>query len=696
MKVPAGDIEVDWLRGALQRLDRLLERAVRAANAACQGETANPYKGLCVTPEEVEGLLVREPLRSPWRQVPEGEAQGREAPPAPVVPLQARLGLSDFELDAVLMALAAALDLKYERLFAYLNDDLTKKRPTVDLVLDVLCASGAERLAMHRCFEADGRLFALGAMQFIVTGECDVAPLARQLRLDPVAIRFLLGRRGLEERLARFCVEVSPSWSVADLPVPAAALGLLTGALARARQGAPERIYLQGPDGCGQQACGECMAAGLGTRLLVADLGGMAQGERQAGLRLALLHARLFGQVPLIECDDLGTDGRTKALVTSYPGTILFDGLKSRGDEPGSGVWIDLHLPACAQRRAYWVRSLEPWPPAVGAADLDALATRFELSFPQIHAAVSDAAGTARATDRPLRPADLMDAARRHSSRDLASMAEVIEPGRGWCDLVLPEEAMAQLHDLCDRVRRRHRVLERWGFGRERRGIGVNALFVGGSGTGKTLAAETIAAELGLNLYHIDLATVVSKYIGETEKNLDRIFRAAERSNAVLLFDEADALFGKRSIVRDAHDRYANVEIAYLLQRLETYPGVSVLTTNLSENLDPAFTRRLAFTVHFPFPGPAERLRIWQAVWPPEAPLGPDLQLRWLAERFKLTGGNIRNVALAAACLVVDDSGSITMTQVLKALRREYQKMGKAVSDHELGVPGEALRAMAS
>jgi SpoVK/Ycf46/Vps4 family AAA+-type ATPase len=373
----------------------------------------------------------------------------------------------------------------------------------------------------------------------------------------------------------------------------------------------------------------------------------------------------------------------------------VLDGLPASDEWAGTWVRVELNRPGWEQRRAFWGRQLADVAADISESGLDTIAARFDLSFPEIRAAVADAAGNARALGRGPTAAELMDAARRHSSRALESLAEVMTPARRWSDLILPTDAMGQLRDLCDRVRRRHRVLDRWGFGREPRGNGVNALFVGAPGTGKTLAAEAVAGELGLNLYRIDLATVVSKYIGETEKNLDRLFRAAERSNAVLLFDEADALFGRRSIVRDAHDRYANVEIAYLLQRLESYPGVAILTTNLSDNLDQAFTRRLAFTVHFPFPAPAERLRIWEAVWPPEAPLGPGLQLRWLAERFKLTGGNIRNVALAAACLVAD-GGSIGMTQVLQAVRREYQKMGKAVADRELEPPGEPLQAVAS
>lgn len=677
------------------RLDGLLLRAVSIA-AAHEADSVNPYKGLCVTRDEAESLLLREPMQPARRDAHEMRVQALEDAAPVRIPLLGLLGLSDFEMDTVLIALAPELDLKYERLFAYLNDDLTKKRPTVDLVLGVLCSTSVERLARYRCLEADGRLFALGVMHFVESSECNSALLARQLWLDPVVMRFLIGLRGLDERLVQFCVEVSPSWSLSDVPVPTKALDLLAGVLVRAREGARERVFLMGPEGCGQQPCGEALANGLGAELLVANLGEVPPAELPASVALVLLYARLFGLVPQLKWSNLGADRRTRELLSSYPGTIVFDGLPSPGEEPALTVCVELDQPTCEQRRAYWFRHLHACAPVIPSADLDALATRFELSFPEIRSAAADAMRAARAVGRAPSGADLMKAARRHSSCELASLAEVVEPARRWSDLVLPEEAMAQLRDLCDRVRRRHRVLDLWGFGRERRGIGVSALLAGGSGTGKTLAAEVIAAELGLNLYRIDLATVVSKYIGETEKNLDRIFRLAERSNAVLLFDEADALFGKRSIVRDAHDRYANVEIAYLLQRLESYSGVSILTTNLSENLDPAFTRRLAFTVHFPFPGAVERLRIWQAVWPPEAPLAPDLQLQWLAERFKLTGGNIRNVALAAACMVADDGASITMAHVLRGLRREYQKMGKCISDQELGLPVETLRALAS
>jgi SpoVK/Ycf46/Vps4 family AAA+-type ATPase len=281
---------------------------------------------------------------------------------------------------------------------------------------------------------------------------------------------------------------------------------------------------------------------------------------------------------------------------------------------------------------------------------------------------------------------DLFAAARSQCGHDFATLAKKIEPVYRWKDIVLPDDTLAQLREVCQRVAHRHRVLDEWGFDRKlSAGKGINALFAGPSGTGKTMAAEVIANELGLDLYRIDLSQVVSKYIGETEKNLDRIFTAAENANAIPFFDEADALFGKRSEVRDSHDRYANIEISYLLQKMEQYEGLAILATNLRQNLDESIVRRLAFTVQFPFPDETHRRRIWAGIWPTEAPLSDEIDLDFLARQFKLSGGNIKNIALAAAFLAAEDGGEITMAHLIRATRREYQKLGKPLTEVELG-----------
>jgi SpoVK/Ycf46/Vps4 family AAA+-type ATPase len=280
---------------------------------------------------------------------------------------------------------------------------------------------------------------------------------------------------------------------------------------------------------------------------------------------------------------------------------------------------------------------------------------------------------------------DLFAAARAQSGAALGALARKIVPRYAWDDFVLPPDRLAQLRELSAVVRHRSLVYDEWGF--ERRlslGKGLNVLFAGPSGTGKTMAAEIIAGELGLDLYAIDLAGVVSKYIGETEKNLSRIFAAAETANAILFFDEADALFGKRTEVRDSHDRYANVEISYLLQRLEEHDGIVILATNLRKNMDEAFVRRLHATIEFPFPDEQHRRRIWETIWPRETPRAEDLDFGVLARRFELAGGSIRNIALAAAFLAADDGRLVTSEHVLRATRRELQKIGKVLTESEL------------
>jgi SpoVK/Ycf46/Vps4 family AAA+-type ATPase len=283
--------------------------------------------------------------------------------------------------------------------------------------------------------------------------------------------------------------------------------------------------------------------------------------------------------------------------------------------------------------------------------------------------------------------AHLLSAARAQSSHALDEIADRIAPRATWDDIVLPADAVDQLREICSRVDGRDRVLDDWGFAEKlSRGRGTTALFSGGSGTGKTMAAEVIANALGVDLYRIDLARVVSKYIGETEKNLARVFAAAEGANAILFFDEADALFGKRSDVKDAHDRYANIEISYLLQRMEDYDGLAILATNLADNIDDAFSRRLAFHLYFPFPDEAARLQLWQRAWPAKVPLDDSIDRTRLATALKLSGAHIRNISLAAAYLAAADGTAVTLKHIALAAQREHLKSGHPLrSDVLLG-----------
>ncbi|MDI7274997.1 MAG: ATP-binding protein, partial [Anaerolineae bacterium] len=426
--------------------------------------------------------------------------------------------------------------------------------------------------------------------------------------------------------------------------------------------------------------------------LLTVDVGSATAAGDLAPLsvtRLALRDARLTGALPYLTgwdaCLQAATLPAVLAEVVRFPGAAVMAGQSLW--QPG-GIERDrfvarLHfpIPSSARREALWRHFLGS-AASVLRSEVEALAGHFQLTASQIRDAVGSARDLATQRGSPLVGADLFAAARAHSNPGLATLARKITPRYGWDDIVLPPDQLALLREIIATVRQRSHVLDDWGVGQKLASSpGVTMLFAGPPGTGKTMAAEIMAAELGLDLYKIDLSTVVSKYIGETEKNLERIFTEAATSNAILFFDEADALFGKRSEVRDSHDRYANIEISYLLQRMEAYEGVTILATNLRANLDEAFTRRLQFAVDFPFPEEADRLRIWQTLFPAGVPRDPDVDLPFLARRHKLAGGSIRNIIVGAAYLAAADGQAVSMAHLLHSTRRELQKMGRLVEE---------------
>jgi hypothetical protein len=389
------------------------------------------------------------------------------------------------------------------------------------------------------------------------------------------------------------------------------------------------------------------------------------------------------GAVLLIELDHLDSDPERR-LATVRFAEQMQGALVLGGDAPLAGFEhgfrFDIRRPSENERRELW-RSLlgdvGGWPSLNGA--LDVVVGQFELSPPAIRAAAREAEAIA---DEPLSER-LWDACRRHARPSLDDLAQRIDPDAGWADLVLPPPQLAMLRQVAAQVRWRTRVYDDWGFAAGGgRGRGISALFAGPSGTGKTMAAEVLARELRLDLFRIDLSAVVSKYIGETEKNLRRVFAAAERGGAVLLFDEADALFGRRTEVKDSHDRFANIEISYLLQRMEAYRGLAILTTNQRRAIDDAFLRRLRFVVEFPFPGSSERASIWRHVLAGVVPTEA-LDHERLAQ-LAIAGGSIRNVALGAAFLAADEGTPLRMDHILRAARSEYAKLERSLTQAEL------------
>jgi SpoVK/Ycf46/Vps4 family AAA+-type ATPase len=333
-----------------------------------------------------------------------------------------------------------------------------------------------------------------------------------------------------------------------------------------------------------------------------------------------------------------------------------------------------------AEQSALWARALGREALQL-ESQIDGVVTQFLFEMPEIEATCAELA--ASETGRKFNSHALWDACRTQSRPQLEGLAQTIETSATWKDIVLPKPQLEILHTIVLHCKERRKVYVDWGFAeKSTRGLGISALFAGPSGTGKTMGAEVLANDLRLDLYRIDLSQVVSKYIGETEKNLRRVFDAAEASSSVLLFDEADALFGKRSQVKDSHDRYANIEISYLLQRMEAYRGLAILTTNMQEAIDPAFLRRIRFIIHFPIPDQAQRLEIWKRIFPSDTPTEA-LDFNKLA-RLNIVGGNIRNIAMNAAFFAAHDKTPVQMKHLLQATRAEFAKLEKPLPTNEI------------
>ncbi|MBX3158042.1 MAG: ATP-binding protein [Deltaproteobacteria bacterium] len=715
----------EHLRDELARLDVLVRGQVARAREASGGD---PYRGLVIGEAEVDALIVRALGAPPWDAAAGGpsldEARdaaarmaeriahrcARATAPLRLAELARRYGLDRFELDAVVIALAPELDLRYERLFAYLHDDVNRKRPSVDLALHLACATFEERLAARARFAADAALVGGGLLHIL--GDDATPLLARGLKLDERVVDYLHGSDRLAPRLARHARRIAPAIAIDDLILTAPARSALAALAAAADPTTrpprsalavpaadstppPPALYLHGPAGAGKRTVAEAWAAAHGCALLSLDastLDGLPDDAAQAVVAAAAREARLTGDVLAIERADLILLGDRAAArgaaVAALAATPLVVATGEQPWEPTDAlrdrtvVRIPIDPPDVGGRERLWRAALAGDALADGV-DVAAFAHRLRLTGGQIWDAAATARGLARARGAAaLATSDLDEACRRQSGRRFGAFARKVPTRVGWHELVLAEARLERLQELCDHARHRAVVLERWGFDRRlpnNKGLGV--LFAGAPGTGKTLAASIIAGELGLDLFQIDLAAVVSKWIGETEKHLSRIFDEAERGNAVLFFDEADALFGKRTELRDAHDRYANLETSYLLQRIESYEGVVILASNFRRNLDDAFVRRLRFIIEFPLPDAQERLLIWERIWPAETPRAADLDLPLLAERLELAGAHIRNIALAAAFLAAAEHTPVAQRHLLRAARREYQKLGKMVDE---------------
>lgn len=687
-------------RAGLALVVRFLHAEIEAMRSAGVPVGEDDYRGLYISDREVDRLLesgLRPNELAPVSTITTlrsyldelvANATGRLRSVIELGPLTA------FETGCLLLCLAGETDPAVERLLAYAQDDVTRRRPRVDLLLRLFAEPGGDcrdawlpaaplrRERMVQLFDEPGQPF---------------TPLSsRSVALDPRIAEFLLGSDVFCEPLASHATianQEDPAAALLPESIIAASRGLASLALA----GAAGPVAVCGTDPRLQRAAASVVAATCGAPLLSIDYGKLASDPSVDGaLSLALREARLRNAVLLLEnvsALDAPVRNDLAARLVSGPHVLaVLVALDANGIWPG--LRMDIPELDYERRRAHWASLLLDESPHL-APEVEGVAAKFRLGVDEIGRAAGHARSAVswQAAAGGAVLADLSAAARGQSTPILSGLAQKISSPYAWDDLVLPEDALAQLREISAQVEHRHRVYEAWGFARRLAlSSGVVALFAGNSGTGKTMAAGIMANSLGLDLYRIDLSAVVSKYIGETEKNLDAVFREAERSNAVLFFDEADALFGKRSEVKDAHDRYANIETAFLLQRMEEYSGIVTLSTNLKMNLDEAFIRRLHFVVDFPMPDEQHRRRIWQGAVPPEAPIKGQIDWDFLARQFKISGGNIKNAVVAAAFLAVADDESIGMEHFARGIRREYQKLGRMVTDAEFGPYSALLR----
>lgn len=608
--------------------------------------------------------------------------------------------LTDLEGQLVLCCLAVELDRKYERIFGFLADDLTVRLPTVALALELICRTASERRAARMLFAPEGGLF----RHILARDEGEPfgrTLLSRTLCLDGRIVAFLLDTGALDEQVAQYAAIYYPDEPLPDLLLHHDIQERLVSALGLALE-APQSIglYVHGLEGAGKRLHIRHACASRGKSLLLADARVLAaSAERFEERWRRLLREALLQQTVLVvehlevllpEEPDKSERERLRLFQVELgnaemPIVLLSETeLPVRGPEWGKR-WLgqSLPVPDAEQRLALWRRMGEEAGIAV-AGSWAGYAAKFRFTPGQMRSAIEEAGLLAKWEGKT--PEEVLEqACYRQMRHRLDRKATRIEPRYGWEDIVLPEEQKDLLRNACNQMTYRTLVYGSWGFERKLAyGKGLSMLFAGPPGTGKTMAAQVVAKELRMELYKIDLSQVVSKYIGETEKNLHEIFREGRKSGAILFFDETDALFGKRSEVKDAHDKYANIETAYLLQKMEEYDGISVLATNLLNNIDEAFLRRLNYVIKFPFPDAFYRENIWRSAFPPETPIAADVDFRRLAERYEIAGGNIKNIALSAAFLAAGLGTAVGMSQLLSAVRHELQKSGKIMPRQEL------------
>lgn len=676
----------------LRRTDLLLLRAVRRQRARPAMRAKGQFWGSVITDDEVDALL-RTHGEIDYPSAPDGldeavsaSAALRDDPNGRFARLRRSFDLDGDDADLILLCIAPEISAGYGKIFAYLNDNLNQAFLTVDLATRVLRTARRERLALQARL-MPGAPLVRNRLLLLNPAEGVETHTARRVHPSPRMLRWLLeeeelpsgaGFLPLDTRREPFIPaptrnRIDELGDVFNKPVTVAIIGSTVG---------------------NREATAQAIARRVGRLLVRVDLERCKQYLDEPWDLIREL--RLSGALPfLVNVDQAQEDPHLRnqyvslgSALSNMPFAVLVGGTDRRaltnllGNERPS-ITVMVGKSTLEERIEAWTESLDDrgWDRSLGMN----LAERFYSVGGTTIQRVMDRAEAECGGRAPTEDA-LWSAARECSRPEFKGLALHIIPRYTWVDLILPDRIMGQLKTLVNYLAEQENVFHRWGASKIRpRGYGIRALFSGGPGTGKTMAAEVIAGSLGLDLFRVDLSSVVSRWVGETEKNLREIFDTAEGGNAVLLFDEADSLFGTRGEVKQAQDRFANQEVSYLLQRLEVFEGCAVLTTNLQENIDEAFLRRFSAVIEFPVPTPSERRKLWERAFPREAPRGHDLDLDEMANQFHLSGGNIINAAINACILASTDRSPVLMRHAVEAVGREMIKMGKQVSRVHFG-----------
>ena len=685
---------LQWLRLRLQRLvpeepivlasDVHRSHTEAAPSVVVPGRLSRWLGGDSPAPKALP--LLPEPERPALEDLLKEASSERETaasvdPPPALILLVQRFGLSAFERDTLLLCAAIEFDPGLSSLYARAQGNPARNYPTFGLALSAFDDPAWEALSPHR---------PLRYVRLIEMNQPGATPLTSSpLRADERMVNFVKGLNVLDDRLATLMQAVDP---VGEGALAKSQQAVVETVLQRLRDAAEESvlpvIQLVGADSSSKLAVARQVCATLNRRLYRIGVDALPPqvSEIETLARLWQRETFLLPVALYIDADDLeGVSAETKAAFhrfLSHPVGLVFLGVREVPARlSGVSVSVEVKKPTAAEQFEVWTNVIQAHgaESEIGQA-AGLLAGQFNVNLSDIRQVASLAVKAS--AEQGTMSHRLWDICRELTRPRLDALAQRLDVKATWGDLVLPPEQMALMRQIAAHVRGRHRVYGEWGFAlKMNRGFGVSALFAGESGTGKTMAAEVIANDLRLNLYRIDLSAVVSKYIGETEKNLRKLFDAAEQGGAILFFDEADALFGKRSEVKDSHDRYANIEINYLLQRMESFSGLAILASNMKSALDPAFMRRLRFIVNFPFPGLKERSLIWEKALPVQTPK-EDVDYDRLG-RVNITGGNIHSIALNAAFLAAEKGQPVSMPFLLSAARAELRKLEKPFSEAE-------------